>query len=157
MALMRFKYEEEDDDMHLWALDSGATKLSPYKELFKNLRGLEDKTYITFGNKTKEMVHGIGDICMMTRLQNGSDKTFTLENVLYVPGAMMNLFSVRQATSMGAGVEFAGSTCILKAPCTQRVIIQAIPRGDTSESAMAATAGETAQLWHRRFGWPHGL
>ena len=80
--------------------------------------------------------------------------------MLYVPGAMMNLFSVRQATSMGAGVEFAGSTCIVKAPCTQGVIIQAIPRGGlyrfktmhTSESAMAATAGETAQLWHRRFG-----
>jgi hypothetical protein len=97
---------------------------------------------------------------MMTRLQNGSDNTFTLKNVLYVPGAMMNLFSVRQATSMGAGVEFAGSTCIVKAPCTQGVIIQAIPRGGpyrfktmhTSESAMAATAGETAQLWHRRFG-----
>ena len=73
----------------------------------------------------------------------------------------MNLFSDRQATSMGAGVEFAGSTCIVKAPCTQGVIIQAIPRGGpyrfktmhTSESAMAATAGETAQLWHRRFGY----
>ena len=147
--------------MHLWALDSGATKyLSPYKELFKNLRGLEEEAYITFGNKTKELVHGIGDICMMTRLQNGSDNTFTLKNVLYVPGAMMNLFSVRQATSMGAGVEFAGSTCIVKAPCIQGVIIQAISRGGlyrfktmhTSESAMAATAGETAQLWHRRFG-----
>ena len=68
MALMTFKYEEEDN-MHLWALDSGATKhLSPYKELFKNLRGLEEETYITSGNKTKEMFHGIGDICMMTRL-----------------------------------------------------------------------------------------
>jgi hypothetical protein len=68
MALMTFKYEEEDG-MHLWALNSGATKhLSPYKELFKNLRGLEEETYITSGNKTKEMFHGIGDICMMTRL-----------------------------------------------------------------------------------------
>ena len=66
---------------------------------------------------------------MMTRLQNGSDNTFTLKNVLYVPGAMMNLFSVRQATSMGAGVEFTGSTCIVKAPSTREAIIQAIPRG----------------------------
>jgi len=51
--LMTFKHEEEDDK-HLWALDSGSTKhLTPYKDLFMNLRGLEEETYITFGNKTR--------------------------------------------------------------------------------------------------------
>ena len=152
MALMTFKHKEEDDK-HLWALDSGSTKhLTPYKDMFMNLRGLEEETYITFGNKTKEKAQGIGDICMKTRLKSGSISNFILKNVLYVPGAMMNLFSVRQATSMGAGVEFVGSTCIVKAPTTRKVIIRALPREGlyrfktmhTSESAMAATAGETA-------------
>lgn len=53
-ALMATKQATEDD-MYRWALDSGSTQhLTPYKCLFDNLRDLEDDTYITFGNKTKE-------------------------------------------------------------------------------------------------------
>jgi transposase InsO family protein len=97
---------------------------------------------------------------MKTRLNSENVNKIILKDVLYVPGAMMNLFSVRQAKSTGAGVEFVGSTCIVKAPTTRKASIRALPRGGlyrfktmhTSESAMAATAGETAQLWHRRFG-----
>jgi len=45
MALMAFNHLE-GDDKQLWALDSGSTKhLSPYKELFNNLRGLDEDIY----------------------------------------------------------------------------------------------------------------
>jgi len=160
-ALMAIKYVEDDDDKDLWALDSGSTKhISPHKELFEYLRQPEEESYIMFGNKTKEKVHGIGDIFMETKLDNGSISVFTLKDVLYVPGAMANLFSVRQATSRGACVKFVGATCIVRSPTTGEMIIQATQHEGlyrfktlhTRATAMMATATETAQLWHKRFG-----
>eukprot|EP00983_Pelagomonas_calceolata_P078246 1154201-Pelagomonas_calceolata.AAC.2 len=99
VALMAAQ-NNRDEDYQLWTLDSGSTKhITPDKTQFIHLRDLSVDIFITFGNHTKEPAHGIGDDVIRTQLLNGQFSHFILTDVLYVPGAMTSLFSVRQAAS----------------------------------------------------------
>lgn len=159
VALMATQ-DNRDEDYQLWNLDSGSTKhITPDKTQFIQLRSLDEDIYITFGNQTKEPAHGIGDVAVRTRLLNGQFSHFILKDVLYMPGAMTNLFSVRQATSRGAKISFQGSTCTVSMPQIGTIIHAAQHEGlycfssiCHKETAMTATAKETAELWHRRYG-----
>ena len=164
MALMA-THDGKKDDVNRWAMDSGSTKhLTPYKHMMYNVRDLDKEVYITFGNASKERASCVGDIPIETRLRDGSTSYFVLKDVLHVPGAMVNLFSVKQAMSKGAGVFFEKDTCTVRGQNNQTMIQAALHEGlfnfknqyvasdKLDGTAMLAVSKETPQLWHRRFG-----
>ena len=164
MALMA-THDDKKDDVNRWAMDSGSTKhLTPYKHMMYNVRDLDKEVYITFGNASKERASCVGDIPIETRLRDGSTSYFVLKDVLHVPGAMVNLFSVKQAMSKGAGVFFEKDTCTVRGQNNQTMIQAALHEGlfnfknqyvasdKLDGTAMLAVSKETPQLWHRRFG-----
>lgn len=141
-----------------WAVDSGATRhITPDKSLFLSL-STNVKASVTFGNGTTTEAAGEGNIALQTTVRGKVNKIM-LTNVLYVPGATTNLFSVKQATKKNATIEFAGDRCLVIK--NERVLIEAanidglyyIKTGSNLELVQAQVATvETPELWHRRFG-----
>jgi hypothetical protein len=162
VALMASEDTESVHPQH-WFVDSGANRhLTPYKSLLSNLREEETPTTITFGNNTTVRAAGVGDVIFWTR-QEGQWNRLKLNNVLYVPEAAFNLFSVKRSTSMGATVEFNNDMCIVKKD--GKVKLEATAHGNdlycfearynlgaVALAARATSKWETAELWHRRLG-----
>jgi hypothetical protein len=84
----------------------------------------------------------------------------TLSNVLYVPGATVNLFSVEQATFNGATIKFENGRCkltksdklALNVECCGGVYKFKTQYPSVNLHALIAKTKETPELWHRRFG-----
>jgi len=84
-------------------------------------------------------------------------KDLMLKDVLCVPGALANLFSVKQVTSNGATITFEDDKGIVRDEMGN-VLMEATSRGGLYcitvkpkiEQALVVT--ETAELWHRRLG-----
>ena len=137
-------------EQYLWALDSGSTRhVTPFAGLLSNVRRLDQEVYVKFGNKSTLSALSIGDVLLAEDLK--------LKDVLYVPGALANLFSVKQATSNGATITFEDDKGIVRDEMGN-VLLEATSRGGLYcitahpkiEQALVAT--ETAELWHRRLG-----
>ena len=165
VALMALQEDGTKKDVNRWALDSGSTRhITPFKFLLNNVRELDKDINITFGNASKEPATCMGEILMKTTLLDGTTSFFELKDVLHVPGAVANLFSVKQALSKGAGVYFEKDICTVRGQNNHKVIQAALHEGLFSfendyaasskavETTMLAMAKETPQLWHRRFG-----
>ena len=105
--------------------------------------------YVKFGNKSTLSATSVGDVMLAEDLM--------LKDVLCVPGALANLFSVKQATSNGATITFEDDKGIVRDEMGN-VLLEATSRGGLYcitaqpkiEQALVVT--ETAELWHRRLG-----
>ena len=84
-----------------------------------------------------------------------------LINVLYVPEATVNLFSVKRAMDRGAQITFKDSKCYVTlegALCMEGISkngLMVVNEGRSDQDfalGTAATSQETAELWTRRFG-----
>jgi len=139
-----------------WVLDSGSTRhITPFKFLLEDERSLDKPIKVTFGNNTVAVAASVGNV----RMKN-SEAAITLQDVLYVPGAVSNLFSVRQAAERGATTKFTGSGCIVEA--SGGACVAEMKAGPGELYCMDVTypyldvktflAKETPELWHRRFG-----
>jgi hypothetical protein len=93
--------------------------VTPFAGLLSNVRRLDQDVYVKFGNKGSLSATSIGDVML------GED--FKLKDVLYVPGALANLFSVKQATSNGATITFEKDKGIVRH--SGRVLVEATSRG----------------------------
>jgi transposase InsO family protein len=142
-----------------WAVDSGASRhVTPFLNLLSDYAPLDKGIEVTFGNGQTLFAAGTGTV-VLTTLANGIKSTIHLREVLYIPGAVANLFSVQQATKGGASVSMDSASCTISH--SGNVIAQAADIGGIygfnavykqEEIAMLATAKETPTLWHRRFG-----
>ena len=137
-----------------WVIDSGSKyHITPSKDKLIGYQPLETKVKIVFGNKQELPAVGTGDMIV-----NGPSGEVRLTNVHYVPGAYCNLFSVRQATEKGARVVFEGTSAyimhgdnvVLEGAADGVYYMTAQPACDGA--ALAAGSGDTADLWHRRYG-----
>eukprot|EP00961_Rhodomonas_salina_P204131 2754699-Rhodomonas_salina.1 len=78
-----------------WVLDTGASRhMTPYRALLVNEQPLKEDITVTFGNGSKGKPLSHGDVILHT-----GRTTLRLTDVLYVPEATENLFSVRHATN----------------------------------------------------------
>jgi len=99
-------------DVATWVLDSGSTRhITPFKHLLEDERVLDKPFKVTFGNNTVALATSVGNVRVKTSVAH-----ITLMDVLYVPGAVSNLFSVRQAAERGATTKFTSSGCIVEGP-----------------------------------------
>jgi transposase InsO family protein len=143
----------------MWALDSGATRhVSPFLHLFTDFRALDQSVNIIIGNGQIMKATGTGDI-KITTLVGERESTVTLKNVLYIPEAAANLFSVKQATKAGAAVSFftdfaevsLDDTTLATADGAEGMYNISVIYKQEYEQAMLASATEPALLWHQRF------
>ena len=140
-----------------WIMDSGASRhLTFDRQKLRNYRSVESDTTVTFANGQKAEALGQGEVVFQTR-----DSEVELINVLYVPEATVNLFSVKRAMDSGAQITFKDNKCYVTlegALCMEGISkngLMVINEGRSDQDfalGAAATSQETAELWHRRFG-----
>jgi hypothetical protein len=65
----------------------------------------------TFGNNHNVTATGIGTVKVLRPGVDGPSTTMILEDVLYIPTAAANLFSVKQLSGYGQAVVFFGDRC----------------------------------------------
>ena len=95
-------------DSDVWYFDSGATKLiTSHRDMFTCLEVVPNGNTVTCANNASYPVKGIGKIVLTSA--NGS--SFTLSDVLYVPGIRKNLLSVSALARLGFVVKFVDDIC----------------------------------------------
>lgn len=86
---------------NIWVVDTGATNhMSNDIGDFINYVELESDSFVRFGGKEKGAQLGTGDVVLRS-LVDGSLKTLTLRDVLYVPSLRRKLLSVPSVTDKG--------------------------------------------------------
>jgi hypothetical protein len=106
----------------VWTLDSGATRhLTPYESILSNVKKLDSKVIITFGNGQSAEAVSTGNVVFTTP----AGRTLTMYDVLYIPGMHCNLFSVKCATEKGASFTFTKDKCIVRKE--QEFVMEAKP------------------------------
>ena len=139
-----------------WIMDSGASShLSYDKGSMSNFRALESRTTVTFANGQQAKATGIGTVLLNTKV-SGYTGTVQLLNVLYVPEARANLFSIKQAANSGASITFQQDKCVVTKDGITWVegfsMNGVYILRQEQQFAMAATSRQTPELWHRRLG-----
>ena len=144
----------------VWTIDSGASRhVTPHKHLLNDYKDMDCAVSIMFGNGDTEEAAGTGTVEMTTSVAGRTTK-MTLLDVLYVPKATINLFSVKQATKHGATVQFSTDQCditktgalVARATCYGGLFAMRTTYETHVERAYLAQPIETPELWHRRFG-----
>ena len=140
-----------------FVLDTGASRhMTPHRRYLSNPRAPPPDLTVTYGNGAQAKPAAVGDVHI--RLETGA--TATITDVLYMPGAAENLFSVSYAAAKGSTFSFGATGCTIRNGDT------AIATGAPTDSniyylegrlvrtleAYAARSSQPPELWHRRFG-----
>lgn len=93
-------------------MDSGANKhMSPYQHIFSTLKPMREEQYVKWGRKgSASKVEGVGTVEFYTEV-HGREECILLKDVLYVPGAACNLFSIRAAEKNGQVITMKDGKC----------------------------------------------
>lgn len=145
------------DSEHSWILDSGCTNhITPDKNKFETYEELHEPVYFSFANGQQGRAVGRGDIKLTV-----NNLRVTLQRVLHVPQAAMNLISVKRIMESGAKVEYDKGTCtiskehkvLFEVKCHNGLFSIYDNSHVPEQQALASVkTTETAQLWHQRFG-----
>ena len=148
-----------------WIIDSGATShMTHSKELLYQYCKFEVPEKVTLGDGRHVEALGTGDIQVNMTFKVSKQKNCVMRRVLYVPKLTSKLFSVRAAVSKGNTVRFGDLNCwiknrkgkligmgllvdnkLYKLNCTPVVRVQQC-------ASPAFEKGNSADLWHRRYG-----
>jgi hypothetical protein len=140
----------------IWVVDSGATNhVTPHRDLFETFHTLEKPLIIHLGSKSTMDAIGKGNIRFEAMI-NGSWNSCVMENVLYVPDARRNLFSVTAAIDKGLifvsdknGCEFIKNGVVKARGVRSGQLLKMCIRVKQSPEANLTTLG-TLQNWHER-------
>jgi len=141
-----------------WIIDSGASQhMCNTKELFHELRELEEPVQIRVGNDEKVIANHIGRVKIQTKI-NDETRIANLQNVLYAPKLAANLFSVSSCLAMGNKVIFSdqevsifnGNGALIGQGIKNRGLFT-LQRSQTVASNFKADA-TTSIPWHSRLG-----
>lgn len=140
------------DESDMWIADSGAScHMTFRKEWFKTLTTLEEPREVRTAHGA---IFGIGTGTIETNRG-------TLQNVLYVPDLLSNLYSIRAATKLGMVVEYDKNNVMFVSKETKKVLIEGRLIGllyylemDTinQDAKEYAYSADTLKDWHQRFG-----
>ena len=139
-----------------WLLDSGSSHhLTGKRGLFKTFRPVSKVSgRITYGNGGVLHAEGEGTVELKCKVPGG-EQLVILQNVKYVPGMPVNLFSVSKAEATGAEVVFRGGRS--QVVTDGEVTMQARREDGVYVVELAGAVcnvvrSESATLWHRRLG-----
>lgn len=152
---------ERDED--LWIADSGATDhLTKNKHWFSTLSYFENPIKIHIGDKSTMDAVGRGDINFEATV-DGKWSSYVMKNVLYVPQARRNLFSVTSAVDKGLEFKSSSTSCEfsrdskVKARGVRhgrlfRMLIRIKnPKSQVSHKSNLASK-DSLQVWHEKLG-----
>lgn len=96
-----------------WLSDSGCTKhMAANRQYFVELKPIDKPTFVKVGNGAKIVAEGIGnvvlDLIIDEKGQTPRTRRALIKDVLYVPGLMTNLLSIRQFAELGISTTFEG-------------------------------------------------
>ena len=138
-----------------WVVDSGASQhICCNIELMYNVRPLQHEVTVTYGGGAVGKATHYGSAV----LHDAPGQMVVLHDVLYEPGAIGNLLSIRRAQRKGAVFEFCSDcTCTIKVAnmtlhATEQNGLYVLPVVNGTQCAMVVSTKETAQLWHQRYG-----
>ena len=142
-----------------WIIDSGASShMSFKKEDFVNYKELETPIQVQVGNGGKLQAIGNGDVPVYV---NGKTNSCIIKDVLYVPGLVHKLLSVKQMTSTKKEILFNENNCIIKNKLGETLatgrqvgklyLLNCCNATETGFSCSAIT-DDKAKLWHCRLG-----
>jgi len=126
------------------------------KSMFINL-GLKQEWHVTYGDNNEGNILGRGTI---------SDKSnFLIHDVQYVEGLKHSLLSISQLCDKGYQVTFKSSTCEIRQPNSQEVLligkrvnnVYLLDISHPSSLGCLLTKHEESWLWHRRIAHIHML
>lgn len=144
-----------------WNADSGATNHMTDKiHLFTNFKAVESDNWTVDGiGGMKLRVAGRGDIPITVRVKGRIHRSI-LNDVLFVPGLNVNLFSIKCVTNRGYDVTFSKNQVIIKRGTEVKMtgshgngskLYQLNFEADNHSSAQAAVASDsTINIWHQR-------
>ena len=139
-----------------WVLDSGASHhITNDQSLLVNER--PSNVAITFGNGASANAISEGDVLLGMGLV--SARQITLKDVLCIPSATANLFSIPCAAARGAEITFGKDSCSVSVAGVVELRAQrrsnglfCVPGKQQGFVQLVAPPKESAELWHRRFG-----
>jgi hypothetical protein len=154
--------ENEHVSAYSWVADSGTTShIVNSRTAFIELKPLDNKKITGIGNNAIEAL-GRGTIEIISRVKD-KNITVTLNDVLYAPKAVNNLFSISRLDEHGGRAHIHKGKIALynKNHCViatgKRVdrlyLLDAYTKKQVSENSIIATEGAVNwEEWHKRFG-----
>lgn len=142
-----------------WVLDSGASEhMVGEKGLLVNIRRMESPTVINVA-KAGVTLEGryVGDVKMKADIGTRT-LNCTVRDVLYVPGLLTNLFSVKKVAERGMEVTFGQEGARItkdgeiKCTAKQNGRLYELDVKVVRGSAMVGESESKLSLWHRRYG-----
>ena len=148
----------EQNQLDKWILDSGASHHMAWNQaIFSNYQALPE-TKICACDGRKVAACGIGDVKIRTRA-DGKMNEVTLIDVLHIPPLVVNLLSSAKADDSGAQVLVKNGYCAITVrgetvmtghkECGLYVMHT---EEEDQKTCLLSSSGETAELWHRRYG-----
>ena len=148
-----------------WVLDSGASRhMTSDATVLTDIRPLTERVTFTGFMGEQCEAEAVGSALLYGVRGSKPGDVLLIRDVLYVPGAAANLLSIPVSVRNGAKFEFEDEKCyitvggevVAEAVCKAGVYTLSgqsleIP-SSAKEVALAATAAESAELWHRRYG-----
>ena len=136
-----YQCDEEDDlmftaansncekDVQRWCIDSGATKhMTSHRYLLKNYQPLNPPEKVTLGDGHEIEAVGVGEVKCRILCDDGGSFAVTMKNVLHIPTACANLFSVKAMTRNGYTVTFGQRSCWAKGPNGKVYVLGALKK-----------------------------
>ena len=103
---------DSDSQRNNWIIDSGATcHICCNKTMFDKIEDMDTLHVVTLGDRRSIETHKQGTVKLKLKQSDGSYRSGTLHDVLYVPELSYNLLSIAKATSLGKIIRFDESTC----------------------------------------------
>jgi hypothetical protein len=152
-----------------WCCDSGATNhITANKQYFHSYEKFAVPEEISLGKRNVSMqAHGQGTVKIQVYLNNSWSEA-ELRNVLYVPDAKMNLFSVKSVVKRGFSVKFDESSVNINERSTGKTVMvgnvshglyvldmRVIISKENTVEVNLVSSSETLQVYHERFGHQH--
>ena len=148
-----------------WVLDSGASRhMTSNASVLTDIRPLTERVTFTGFMGEQCEAEAVGSALLYGVPGSKPGDVLLLGDVLYVPGAAANLLSIPVCVKNGAKFVFEDEKCyitvggevVAEAVCKAGVYTLSVESmevpSSAKEVALAATATESAELWHRRFG-----
>ncbi|KAK9688266.1 protein of unknown function (DUF4219) [Popillia japonica] len=148
------KLEECSDSS--WFLDSGATDhMVNDKQLFTSLRKLDKPIKIAVAKQGQMLeANFVGDMEVISAV-NGKNIKIPIENVLYVPNLLHNLFSVRKVEDKGMKITFFNKKLVMLTQIGEMSLIDGRLRVTYLKFMIIPFLGfhENNQLYHYTVSW----